>query len=244
MFVVEVVESLDLSEFVVASRTSRERGRPAYHPEVMVGIVLYASMTAVTSSRRIERALSTDVGFRVVAANERPDHVTICRFISRHGAGLRDVFAQVVGLAAEAGLVDVGVVAVDGTKMPGSASQARNRKLEELREQFGAWADEVGANDAADDAAEAADPDAGPIPEMTDRDSMREWIRRKLAERAGDDGDRRINYQTSACGFTRSNRTRSRISCEPMSSQRMSMSGRSASNACSSSVSWSRPWGE
>lgn len=83
LFVVEVVESLDLSRFVAASRTSRDRGRPAYHPKVMVGIALYASMTSVMSSRRIERALATDVGFRVVAANERPDHGTICRFVVR-----------------------------------------------------------------------------------------------------------------------------------------------------------------
>ena len=79
LFVSELVESLDLSVFVEAYRSTPDRGRPAYHPIVMVGVVLYASMTAVLSSRRIERLLATDAGFRVVAANERPDHVTICR---------------------------------------------------------------------------------------------------------------------------------------------------------------------
>ena len=92
----------------------------------MVGVVLYASMTAVMSSRRIERLLVTDVGFRVVAANERPDHGTICRFLVRHRESLEVLFAQVVGLAAEAGLVDPTLVAVDGTKMPGDASPDRN----------------------------------------------------------------------------------------------------------------------
>jgi transposase len=77
LFVVEVVSELDLSGFVDGYRSSRDRGRPAYHPEVMVGILLYASMTATMSSRRIEKLLATDVGFRVVAANERPDHGTI-----------------------------------------------------------------------------------------------------------------------------------------------------------------------
>ena len=136
----------------------------------MVGIALYASMTATMSSRRIERALATDVGFRVVAANERPDHVTICRFIVRHHDLLEDLFAQVVGLAAEAGLIDVTLIAVDGTKLPGDASPSRNRTLGDLRGQFAGWADDVEANDAAEDAAEAADPDGGPIEEMFEPD--------------------------------------------------------------------------
>ena len=125
LFLVELIESLDLAGFVARSETSRDRGRPAYHPQVMVGIALYASMTATMSSRRIERALAVDVGFRVVAANERPDHVTICRFIVRHRDLLEGLFAQVVGLAAEAGLIDPTLVALDGTKLPGDASMSR-----------------------------------------------------------------------------------------------------------------------
>lgn len=201
LFVVDTVESLDLARFIAASRTTRDRGRPAFHPKVMVGIAMYASMTATMSSRRIERALHTDVGFRVVAANERPDHVTICRFITRHRAELEDLFVQIVGLAAEAGLVDVAVVAVDGTKLAGNASLSQNRRLEELRDRFGAWSDEVAANDAADDAAEAAEPGRGPIPEMADRDSMREWIRRRLQERADDAGDRQMNVTDPDSGL-------------------------------------------
>jgi transposase len=193
LFLVELIESLDLSGFVARSRTSRDRGRPAYHPQVMVGIALYASMTATMSSRRIERALATDVGFRVVAANERPDHVTICRFIVRHRDLLEDLFAQVVGLAAEAGLIDVTLVAVDGTKLPGDASPSRNQRLGDLRERFAGWADDVEANDAAEDAAEGADADGGPIAEMFDRTAMQEWIRRRLRERAAEPDDRSMN---------------------------------------------------
>jgi transposase len=193
LFLVELIESLDLSAFVARSGTSRDRGRPAYHPQVMVGIALYASMTATMSSRRIERALATDVGFRVVAANERPDHVTICRFIVRHKDLLEDLFAQVVWLAGEAGLIDVTLIALDGTKLPGDASRSRNRSLGQLREQFAGWADEVEANDAAEDAAEADDPDGGPIEEMFDRDSMRRWIRQRLRERADHPDDAVMN---------------------------------------------------
>lgn len=193
LFLVELVESLDLSAFVARSGTSRDRGRPAYHPQVMVGIALYASMTATMSSRRIERALATDVGFRVVAANERPDHVTLCRFLVRHKDLLEDLFAQVVWLAGQAGLIDVTVIAVDGTKVAGDASPSRNPTLGQLRERFAEWADDVGVNDAAEDAAEEDSPAGGPVEEMFDRSSMREWIQRRLRERAGDDDSARMN---------------------------------------------------
>jgi transposase len=194
LFVAELVGELDMSAFVQGYRSTPDRGRPAYHPEVMVGIVLYASMTAVMSSRRIERLLATDVGFRVVAANERPDHGTICRFLVRHKAALEGLFAQVVGLAAEAGLIDPTLVALDGTKLPGDASPQRNVKLGDLRRRFAAWADTVGANDAADDEAEAERGGRdGPVDAMFERDSMREWIRARLDEREGDEDDRQMN---------------------------------------------------
>jgi transposase len=201
LFVVELVESLDLSGFVSGYRSSRERGRPAFHPRVMVGIALYASMTSVLSSRRIERLLATDAGFRVVAANEQPDHVTICRFLVRHRGALEELFAQVVGLAADAGLVDPTLVALDGTKMAADASKSRNEKLVDLRARYGQWADVVAANDAADDAAQRDGAGGGPIPEMANRESMREWIRRRLAQRADEDGDRRMNVTDPDSGL-------------------------------------------
>ena len=193
LFLVELVESLDLSAFVARSNTTRDRGRPAYHPQVMVAIALYASMTATMSSRRIERALATDVGFRVVAANERPDHVTICRFIVRHSDLLEELFAQVVWLAGQAGLIDVTLIAVDGTKMPGDASPSRSRTLSQLRERFAGWADDLEANDAAEDAATADDADGGPIPEMFERATMRQWIEQRLRERADDPDEAKMN---------------------------------------------------
>jgi transposase len=201
LFVVEVVEALDLSRFVEGYRSSRDRGRPAYHPAVMVGIVLYASMTSVQSSRRIERLLATDVGFRVVAANERPDHGTICRFLVRHKEVLEGLFAQVVGLAAEAGLVDVTLVALDGTKLPGDASPQRNEQLGELRRHFAQWAATVEANDAAEDDAEAEGAGSGPVEEMFEREAMRDWIRRRLEDRRGDDDDRQMNLTDPDSGL-------------------------------------------
>lgn len=199
LFLVAMLSELDLSRFVARSQTTFDRGRPAYHPEVMTGIALYASMTGIISSRRIERALAVDVGFRVVAANERPDHATICRFIVRHRDDLEDLFTQIVGLAAEAGLVDPVLIALDGTKLPGDASPSRNVKLEDLRSAFAAWADTVEANDAQDDADESGQ--SGPIAEVFDDDEMREWIRRRLGERADEPGDRRMNLTDPDSGI-------------------------------------------
>lgn len=199
LFLVAMLSELDLSRFVAKSQTSFDRGRPAFHPEVMVGIALYASMTGVISSRRIERALAVDVGFRVVAANERPDHATICRFIVRHRDDLEELFAQIVGLAAEAGLVDPVLIAVDGTKMPGNSSPSRNVKLEDLRAAFAAWADTVEANDAREDAEESGR--SGPIQEVFDDEQMREWIRRRLDERADEPGDHRMNLTDPDSGI-------------------------------------------
>lgn len=197
MFVVELVEVLDLSAFVAGYRSTRERGRPAYHPQVMVGIALYASMTATMSSRRIERLLATDAGFRVVAANERPDHVTICRFLIRHRDALAGLFDQVVGLAAEAGLIDPTLVAIDGTQMAANASPRRNDSVGDLRRRYANWSDTVVDNDRADDETEAdaaaSGKPSGPVAEMADRASMREWIARRLAERDGDPASVRMN---------------------------------------------------
>lgn len=189
LFVAELVEELDLSEFYGDYTGTAGRGRPAYHPVAMVGILLYASMTAEDSSRRIEKLCQTDAGFRVVGANERPDHSTICRFLNRHRDALAGLFDQVVHLAAVAGLVDPTLVAVDGTKMAANASRSKNQPLGDLRERFNQWADDVEANDAAEQAAEAENPPPVPVPEMADPDQMREWIRQRLAERDPGPGD-------------------------------------------------------
>jgi transposase len=205
LFVVELVEVLDLSAFRAGYRSTRDRGRPAYHPEVMVGIALYASMTSTMSSRRIERLLATDAGFRVVAANERPDHVTICRFLVRHRDALAGLFDQVVGLAAEAGLVDPTLVAVDGTKMAANASKARNDTIGDLRRRYAEWSDTVADNDRAEAEAEAdaeaSGKSSGPVAEMADRASMREWISQRLAEREDDPDDARINVTDPDSGL-------------------------------------------
>lgn len=187
-FLVEVIAQLDLSAFVAENRSTADRGRPAYHPSVMVGIVLYASMCSITSSRAMGRLLATDVGFRVVAANEQPDHATISRFLVRYGPHLDGLFAQIVGLAAEAGLIDPTLVALDGTKMAASASKERNVSAAKLRAKYRDWLAATEANDATE-----ADSDDGPISEMGDLDRMRAWITERLADLDDTPDEVRVN---------------------------------------------------
>jgi transposase len=91
---------------------------------MMLGLLLYAYVAGERSSRKIERRCEEDVAFRVIAANQRPDHATIARFRVRHQAAIGELFTQVLALCAKAGLVRVGVIAVDGTKLPSTARRA------------------------------------------------------------------------------------------------------------------------
>ena len=120
-FIVDVVAELDLSGFYRSLRTDG-RGGVSYHPEVMLGVLLYAYCVGERSSRRIERRLCDDVAFRVIAANQQPDHATLARFRRRHQDAIGDVFSQVVALCMAEGLVQAGVVAIDGTKIEADVS--------------------------------------------------------------------------------------------------------------------------
>src|SRR5690606_26999024 len=108
---------------------------------------------------------------------------------NRHRDALAGLFDQVVHLAAVAGLGDPTLVAVYGTKMAANASRSKNQPLGDLRERFNQWADDVEANDAAEQAAEAENPPPVPLHEMADHDQMREWISQRLAQRDPGQGD-------------------------------------------------------
>lgn len=130
-FVLDVVAELDLSAFYAAYRVDG-RGGSVYDPAMMLSVLLYAYCTGERSSRRIERRLVEDVAVRVVAANQRPDHATLARFRRRHQEAIAELFGQVLGLCVAAGLVDAGVVAIDGTKIAANASFFANRDQEAL----------------------------------------------------------------------------------------------------------------
>lgn len=119
-FVVEVIERLDLSAMVKAYRGS---GSASYHPSILLGLLVYGYATGVFSSRALERATYDSVAFRFIAANDHPDHDTIATFRRRFLDRIEGLFVQVLLLAREAGVVKLGTVALDGTKVHANASR-------------------------------------------------------------------------------------------------------------------------
>jgi len=155
-FVSEVVEGFDLS--AIYGKYTELRGYPPYEPRMMVKVWLYGYMVGVRSSRKLERALHEDVGFRVLAGNQQPAHWTLSEFRRRHHVALGDLFEQTVKAAADAGLVKLKHVSVDGTKVKANASKHRAMSYERMlaeekraREEIDRWFREVEANDRAED---------------------------------------------------------------------------------------------
>ena len=146
-FVIDAVGAMNLEAFYAAYRADG-RSRPAYDPAMMVGLLLYAYARGIRSSRVIERCCEEDVAFRVLAAQEAPDHATIARFIERHQDAIAGLFGEVLSLCAKQGLATVGVLAVDGTKVPANASRDANRGYEQLAREI---LEEAQAVDAAED---------------------------------------------------------------------------------------------
>jgi transposase len=120
--VLDVVDQLDLAPFYLAHRADGH-GHPAYDPKTLLGVLLYAYATGVRSSRQVERRCVEDFAFRVLAGNQAPDHVTIARFRVRHEQALAGFLVTSLELCAAAGMVRVGTVALDGTKLAGNAAE-------------------------------------------------------------------------------------------------------------------------
>jgi transposase len=140
--VLEAVAEMDLGAFYASYRADGH-GRPAYEPSMMVALLLYAYARGNRSSRAIERACVEDVAYRVVAANLVPDHSTIADFRVRHEAALAELFTGVLGLCRQAGLVSVGVIAIDGTKVAANASREANRSYRQIAREILAEAAET-----------------------------------------------------------------------------------------------------
>ena len=129
--VLGAVDQMDLRGFYGSYRANGQ-GRAAYDPAVMVALLLYSYALGNRSSRGIERACREDVAFRVITAMQVPDHSTIAEFRRRHEVALGDLFVGVLALCREAGLVSVGEIAIDGTKIRANASKDRNRSYESI----------------------------------------------------------------------------------------------------------------
>ncbi len=141
-FILDMVEQLDLSK-IYASYQGNGRGQPPYDPGMMTALLFYAYCTGVPSSRQIEKKTYEDVAFRVIAANRQPDHDSICEFRKRHLKALAGLFVQILRLCQEAGLVKLGHVALDGTKIKANASKHKamsygrmKKKKEELEKEI------------------------------------------------------------------------------------------------------------
>lgn len=121
-FVVEIVDQLDVTAM---SRSYRGSGSAAYHPGMLLGLLIYGYATGVFSSRKIERATYDSVAFRFIAANQHPDHDTLATFRKRFLPEIEGLFVSVLRLAAQMGMLKLGTVALDGTKVQANASRHR-----------------------------------------------------------------------------------------------------------------------
>ena len=135
-FILDVVETLDLSE-IYASYDGSRGGRPGFDPRLLVGLLVYGYCVGVRSSRKIEKATYESVPFRVLAANQHPDHATVAEFRRRHLEALSGLFVQVLRLCEKAGLVRLGHVALDGTKMRANASKHKAMSYGRMAEKIG-----------------------------------------------------------------------------------------------------------
>jgi transposase len=129
--VLDVIDQLDLQPFLRTYRADGH-GHPAYDPKTLLGVLLYAYAIGVRSSRQIERRCHEDLAFRVLAGNKAPDHVTIARFRVRHQQALAGFLVASLKLCAAGGLVRVGLVALDGTKVAANAANTASHTLDKL----------------------------------------------------------------------------------------------------------------
>ena len=173
-FVREVVVELDLS--AIENTYTEERGQPPYHPRLMVTLLLYAYSTGTYSSRRMAAKLVDDVAYRFLAAGNTPDFRTLSDFRKTHGVALNGLFVQVLKLCAAAGLVKLGRVAVDGTKLKANASKHKAMSYARMGEREAALKARVAellaraeTTDAAEDAEFGTERRGDELPEELQR---------------------------------------------------------------------------
>lgn len=133
-FISDTVDQLDLGPIVSWYR-DRPQGNLPYHPAMMLKVLVYCYCVGTFSSRRIAKAIEESVPVRILAAGHAPDHRTICRFRERHLSAFEELFAQVVRVAAEAGLVTLGTLGIDGTKIRANASKRKAMSHERMQEE-------------------------------------------------------------------------------------------------------------
>jgi transposase len=181
-FVSDLIDHLDEAgrlEVFYASYRKDGWGHPAYHPVMLVKVLVYGYAIGVRSSRKLARALETHVAFRYLAANQQPDFRTISDFRKQHLEAFEALFEEVLALCREAGLAELGRVALDGRRVPGNASLARNRTRAQLREEVKRIMEEAERIDAEEDEEYGRDRRGDELPEEL---RSREGRLRKLKE--------------------------------------------------------------
>jgi transposase len=193
-FVLDAVEAIELEGFYGSYRQDGH-GRAAHDPAMMVALLLYSYAVGQRSSRAIERRCHEDVASRVICANRAPDHATIARFRVRHQDALAHTFTQVLGLCARAGVVSVGLVAVDGTLIAADASRAATQTHQTIREEVDRILGQAAAIDAAED--EQFGPARGDElpPELIDRRSRIARLRRCHEELEAEQAKAQTGYE-------------------------------------------------
>lgn len=149
-FVIDIVKMINTSA-LHARHPNDGPGRPAYDPDMMLALLFYAYCMGTRSSRRIERFCITDAAYRVICANATPDHATVARFLVDHEEAIEGLFVEVLRLCAAAGLVTVGTVAIDGTKIAANAALDVNRDVTAIRAQVVSMLAEAKSTDENED---------------------------------------------------------------------------------------------
>jgi transposase len=198
-FVLDAVEEIDLTAFYAAYRADGH-GRAAHDPAMMVALLLYSYAVGVRSSRAIERRCREDVATRVICANQAPDHATIARFRVRHEQALAQTFTSILAMCARAGLVSVGLVAVDGTLIAGNASQAATRTHQAIREEVDRILGEAAAVDAVEDERFGEDRGDELPAALRDRRSRLERLRRCREELEAEQAQLQSDHEANLRG--------------------------------------------
>jgi transposase len=188
-FLVDVVSALDLSAIYKSYEEKDGRGQAAYAPEMMVRVLLYGYATGVSSSRKIQTRILEDVAFRYLSGDQHPDHATIAEFRKRHLDALSGLFTQALLLCSEAGLVKLGHVAIDGTKIKANASKHKAMSYKRMNETEARLKQEIDAllataekTDAEEDAQHGKDRRGDELPvELQRRESRLQKIREAKA---------------------------------------------------------------
>ena len=170
-FIGDVVEELDLGAFYERYEGDGRRKAP-FEPRMMLKVLIYAYATGVFSSRKIAKKLEEDVAFRLLAADNFPQHRTLCDFRKRHLADFKSVFVQVIQIAHQAGLISLGTVAIDGTKVRANASkhkamsyQRMQAEEQRLKQEIAELCEQARSTDAKEDQLYGADHRGDEIPE-------------------------------------------------------------------------------